>query len=100
MATDTSLRKAARAILGLPVEDKFRAIQGALIVEALKMADGNKSRAAELLGENRRTLQRQLQNPRQMGDGFKSSRPATRTQARGQARRRAGRAQSRRAQSA
>ncbi len=74
--SDKPLKKMARAILELPVEDKFRAIQSALIVEALRMSDGNKSMAAQMLGENRRTLQRQLQNPRQLGSAEQPTRAA------------------------
>ena len=61
MSTDKKLKELARAILMLPVEMKFRAIQRMLIAEALEATDGNRSLAAEILGTTRRTVIRHFQ---------------------------------------
>lgn len=55
------LRNAARQVLALPLADKLRAMEEALVQEALAVARGNKSEAARLLGVHRKVVTRRLE---------------------------------------
>jgi DNA-binding NtrC family response regulator len=51
----------ARTVLGMPgADDKLRIAESALVDEALRMARGNKSAAARLLGVHRKVVERAL----------------------------------------
>ena len=54
------LQSTARNILRLPIENKLEAIEEALIAEAVRLSDGNKSGAARLLGLHRKAVSRRL----------------------------------------
>jgi DNA-binding NtrC family response regulator len=54
------LQSAAQRILRLPIENKLEAIEEALIAEAVRLSDGNKSGAARLLGMHRKAVSRRL----------------------------------------
>jgi DNA-binding NtrC family response regulator len=54
------LRSSAQNILRLPIENKLEAIEEALIAEAVRLSDGNKSGAARLLGMHRKAVSRRL----------------------------------------
>ncbi len=59
--SDGSLRGIARTLLDrLPGQDPIRAIEDALVVEAMERAHGRKSEAAELLGVHRKVVERRL----------------------------------------
>ena len=55
---DVSLRQLARIILRLPMDNKLDVVESALVQEALRLAEGNKSAAARLLGVHRRVIER------------------------------------------
>jgi DNA-binding NtrC family response regulator len=50
-----------QAVLNSQEGDKFRAIEQALLTEALKLADGNKTAAARILGCHRKIVERRLE---------------------------------------
>ena len=52
------LQSAAQRILRLPIENKLEAIEEALVAEAVRLSDGNKSGAARLLGMHRKAVSR------------------------------------------
>ena len=54
------LQSAAQRILRLPIENKLEAIEEALVAEAVRLSDGNKSGAARLLGMHRKAVSRRL----------------------------------------
>jgi DNA-binding NtrC family response regulator len=54
------LQSTAQNILRLPIENKLEAIEEALIAEAVRLSDGNKSGAARLLGLHRKAVTRRL----------------------------------------
>jgi len=54
------LRSSAQSILRLPIDNKLEAIEEALIAEAVRLSDGNKSGAARLLGMHRKAVSRRL----------------------------------------
>jgi DNA-binding NtrC family response regulator len=54
------LQSAAQRILRLSIENKLEAIEEALIAEAVRLSDGNKSGAARLLGLHRKAVSRRL----------------------------------------
>ena len=54
------LQSTAQNILRLPIENKLEAIEEALIAEAVRLSDGNKSGAARLLGLHRKAVSRRL----------------------------------------
>jgi DNA-binding NtrC family response regulator len=54
------LRNSAQSILRLPIDNKLEAIEEALIAEAVRLSDGNKSGAARLLGMHRKAVSRRL----------------------------------------
>jgi DNA-binding NtrC family response regulator len=54
------LQSAAQRILRLPIENKIDAIEEALVTEAVRLSDGNKSGAARLLGMHRKAVSRRL----------------------------------------
>jgi DNA-binding NtrC family response regulator len=54
------LQGAAQRILRLPIENKLEAIEEALVAEAVRLSDGNKSGAARLLGMHRKAVSRRL----------------------------------------
>jgi len=54
------LQATAQKILRLPIENKLEAIEEALIAEAVRLSDGNKSGAARLLGMHRKAVSRRL----------------------------------------
>src|SRR4051812_16847348 len=54
------LQAAAQRILRLPIENKLEAIEEALVAEAVRLSDGNKSGAARLLGMHRKAVSRRL----------------------------------------
>jgi len=54
------LQSAAQRILRLPIENKLEAIEEALVAEAVRLSDGNKSSAARLLGMHRKAVSRRL----------------------------------------
>jgi len=54
------LQAAAQRILRLPIENKLEAIEEALVAEAVRLSDGNKSGAARLLGMHRKAVTRRL----------------------------------------
>jgi DNA-binding NtrC family response regulator len=54
-------RALARALLGSAVPDKLQAAEDALVGEAMRLAEGNKSRAARLLGVHRKAVERRLE---------------------------------------
>jgi DNA-binding NtrC family response regulator len=54
------LQSAAQQILRLPIENKLEAIEEALVAEAVRLSDGNKSGAARLLGMHRKAVSRRL----------------------------------------
>ncbi len=68
---DGTVETLARAILRLPVPNKLAAIEGALVKEALAMADGNKSAAARFLGVHRKMVERRTdgRDPRDPENG-------------------------------
>jgi DNA-binding NtrC family response regulator len=55
-----ALQSTAQHILRLPIENKLEAIEEALIAEAVRLSDGNKSGAARLLGMHRKAVSRRL----------------------------------------
>ena len=55
-----ALQAIARKILRLPLENRLEAIEEALIAEAVRLSDGNKSGAARLLGMHRKAVSRRL----------------------------------------
>jgi len=59
-ALDGSVARLARNLLRLPVTNKLEAIEAALVTEAMRMTEGNKSAAARLLGVHRRIVERRL----------------------------------------
>ena len=54
------LQSTAQNILRLPIENKLEAMEEALIAEAVRLSDGNKSGAARLLGLHRKAVSRRL----------------------------------------
>ena len=54
------LQAIAQKILRLPNDNKLEAIEEALIAEAVRLSDGNKSGAARLLGMHRKAVSRRL----------------------------------------
>jgi DNA-binding NtrC family response regulator len=54
------LQATAQKILRLPIDNKLEAIEEALIAEAVRLSDGNKSGAARLLGMHRKAVSRRL----------------------------------------
>ncbi|HEY7375325.1 MAG TPA: sigma-54 dependent transcriptional regulator [Polyangia bacterium] len=54
------LAAAAQRILRLPIDNKLEAIEEALVAEAVRLSDGNKSGAARLLGMHRKAVSRRL----------------------------------------
>src|SRR4029078_7957141 len=54
------LQATAQKILRLPIENKLEAIEEALVAEAVRLSDGNKSGAARLLGMHRKAVSRRL----------------------------------------
>jgi len=54
------LQSAAQRILRLEIENKLEAIEEALVAEAVRLSDGNKSGAARLLGMHRKAVSRRL----------------------------------------
>jgi DNA-binding NtrC family response regulator len=54
------LQAIAQKILRLPNENKLEAIEEALVAEAVRLSDGNKSGAARLLGMHRKAVSRRL----------------------------------------
>jgi DNA-binding NtrC family response regulator len=54
------LQSTAQKILRLPIDNKLEAIEEALIAEAVRLSDGNKSGAARLLGMHRKAVSRRL----------------------------------------
>jgi DNA-binding NtrC family response regulator len=54
------LQSAAQRILRLPIDNKLEAIEEALVAEAVRLSDGNKSGAARLLGMHRKAVSRRL----------------------------------------
>ena len=61
VSTDDTLQKIARTVLHLPIEGSLlSAMEGALIEEAMTMADHNKSAAARLLNVHRKAVERRL----------------------------------------
>jgi len=54
------LQSAAERILRLPIDNKLEAIEEALVAEAVRLSDGNKSGAARLLGMHRKAVSRRL----------------------------------------
>ncbi|HMF44415.1 MAG TPA: sigma-54 dependent transcriptional regulator [Polyangia bacterium] len=54
------LQSAAQRILRLSIENKLEAIEEALVAEAVRLSDGNKSGAARLLGMHRKAVSRRL----------------------------------------
>jgi DNA-binding NtrC family response regulator len=55
-----ALQAIAQKILRLPVENKLEAMEEALVAEAVRLSDGNKSGAARLLGMHRKAVSRRL----------------------------------------
>ena len=55
-----SLKDIAASALRLPVADKLAAVEAALVDAALKLAAGNKSQAARLLGVHRKVVERRF----------------------------------------
>jgi DNA-binding NtrC family response regulator len=55
-----ALQAIAQKILRLPIENKLEAMEEALIAEAVRLSDGNKSGAARLLGMHRKAVSRRL----------------------------------------
>jgi DNA-binding NtrC family response regulator len=60
--TEDVLRQAARLVLSSGVDNKLEAIERAIIDEAMRLADGNKSQAARLIGVGRKAVERRT-NP-------------------------------------
>lgn len=54
------LNKLAKEIIELPVENKIKAIYDALVKEAIAQSNGNKTKAATLLGVHRKVIERRL----------------------------------------
>jgi len=67
------LRELARKLLAMSVPDKLDAIESALVAEAMRMASGNKSAAARLLGVHRKVVERRCIEPGSPDDRFSSS---------------------------
>ncbi|HEU4411727.1 MAG TPA: sigma-54 dependent transcriptional regulator [Polyangiaceae bacterium] len=59
-ADDDLFRRVARLVLGTAAENKLKAIERALIAEAVHQAKGNKTEAARLLGVHRKAIERRL----------------------------------------
>jgi DNA-binding NtrC family response regulator len=55
-----ALQNIAQKILRLPIENKLEAVEEALVAEAVRLSDGNKSGAARLLGMHRKAISRRL----------------------------------------
>ena len=55
-----ALQNIAQKILRLPIENKLEAMEEALVAEAVRLSDGNKSGAARLLGMHRKAISRRL----------------------------------------
>jgi DNA-binding NtrC family response regulator len=69
----TSLAQLARTVLRLPAENKLDAVEAALVTEAMRLAQGNKSAAARLLGVHRRVVERRLDKHGGTGSSGSSS---------------------------
>lgn len=61
--TEQSLAEISASVLRLPIDDKLGAVEAALVAAALKLASGNKSQAARLLGVHRKVIERRLEKP-------------------------------------
>ena len=57
---ELSFAQLARTIMRAPVANKLDAIEAALVTEALRIAEGNKSAAARILGVHRRVVERRI----------------------------------------
>lgn len=57
-----------QAVLKSEEGDKFRAIEHALLTEALKLADGNKTAAARILGCHRKIVERRMERNKKEND--------------------------------
>lgn len=55
------LKQLAKEIIALPKENKIKAIYDALVEESMEQSQGNKTKAAELLGVHRKVVERRLQ---------------------------------------
>ncbi len=55
------LAELTRAVLRMPDTDKLQLVENALIDEAIRLADGNKTAAARLLGVHRKVVERRLE---------------------------------------
>jgi DNA-binding NtrC family response regulator len=55
-----SLSSIANAVLSLAVPNKLQATEDALVAEAMRRAEGNKSQAARLLGVHRKMVERRI----------------------------------------
>jgi DNA-binding NtrC family response regulator len=63
-----SLRSLARAVLSTRAPNKLQAMEAALVEEALARTSGNRSRAARLLGVERKVVERRLATRARRGD--------------------------------
>ena len=59
---DQPLAAIARSVLTLAKGDKIKAISEAMVIEALAETNGNKTKAAEMLGVHRKVVERRCQN--------------------------------------
>src|SRR5262249_37539158 len=57
---EEAMQRIAREALQLPIANKLGAVEEAMIAEALRQVDGNKSSAARLLGVHRKTIERRV----------------------------------------
>jgi DNA-binding NtrC family response regulator len=59
-SAEEALRRVAREVLELPLTDRLDTLESALIDEALRATDHNKSAAARLLGVHRKVIERRV----------------------------------------
>lgn len=57
---DEVISKLAREIIAMPLGNKIKAIYDALIEEAVTLSEGNKTKAARMLGVHRKVVERRL----------------------------------------